>query len=224
MSEITQQPAAPLAMPILSRGKHKDPSRGACFMEYTALLAGEPFSDAPKCVDPELAAVLRKANDTLSNAHRSLLVPLLGRAIGLAVAPPAGARRGWRRWAPIGRRHDEEAARYTERTARLHQEVAVRFMAAVDFAPTGAEKRRYGRGKHLHGLFAYLMGEPTITGPSETYVRTLVERLYVLHDCYEQAMRELGLPRSTPQPTPDVEAAPGLAHRKPGHPAAFPGS
>ena len=29
-------------------------------MEYTALLAGEPFSDRPECVDPTLAAILRR--------------------------------------------------------------------------------------------------------------------------------------------------------------------
>ena len=52
-------------LPVLSRGKHRHPSRGACFMEYTALLAGEPFSDRPECVDPTLAAILRSANDSL---------------------------------------------------------------------------------------------------------------------------------------------------------------
>src|SRR5689334_25425534 len=79
----------PDGMPVLSRGKHRNPARGACFMEYTALLAGEPFSDAPRSVDAELAAVLRHANDTLSDADRPRLLPQLGRAIGLAVRPAA---------------------------------------------------------------------------------------------------------------------------------------
>src|SRR3954453_4127352 len=81
--------AVPDAMPVLSRGKHKNPSRGACFMEYTALLAGEPFTDAPRCVDRELAAVLRHANDPLPDAARPRLPPLLGRSMGVAGRPPA---------------------------------------------------------------------------------------------------------------------------------------
>src|SRR4051812_50201235 len=80
--------AVPDLMPVLSRGKHKDPSRGACFLEYTALLAGEPFSDEPACVDRELAAVLRRANDLLKDGDRPRLLALLGRAVGLAIAPP----------------------------------------------------------------------------------------------------------------------------------------
>ena len=74
----------PDSLPVLGRGRHRSPVRGACFLEYTSLLAGEPFSDAPHCVDRELAAVLRHANDVLSDADRPRLLPLLGRAIGLA--------------------------------------------------------------------------------------------------------------------------------------------
>ena len=92
-AEIRAMPL-PDAMPVLKRGRHKNQSRGACFMEYTALLAGEPFTDEPLCVDGELAAVLRGANDILSDVDRPLLVPLLGRAIGLAVDSPPPARRG----------------------------------------------------------------------------------------------------------------------------------
>src|SRR3954468_11557606 len=80
----------PDLLPVLSRGKHKNPSKGACFMEYTSLLAGERFSDSPQCVDPELASVLRDANDILGDEERPSLVPLLGRAIGLVVQWPDG--------------------------------------------------------------------------------------------------------------------------------------
>ena len=62
--------ALPDGLPVLGRGRHRSPSRGACFLEYTALLAGEPFSDEPACVDRQLAAVLRRANDVLSDADR----------------------------------------------------------------------------------------------------------------------------------------------------------
>ena len=68
-AEIRAMPL-PDAMPVLRRGRHKNQSRGACFMEYTALLAGEPFTNEPLCVDGELAAVLRGANDILSDVDR----------------------------------------------------------------------------------------------------------------------------------------------------------
>src|SRR3954451_22621426 len=80
----------PSSLPVLGHGKHRDPARGACFMEYTSVLAGEAFSGAPVCVDPELAAVLRGANDLLADAQRPLLLPFLGRAIGLVVIAPDG--------------------------------------------------------------------------------------------------------------------------------------
>src|SRR6185312_15571754 len=88
MAEFSPAATVPAGLPLLSRGKHRNPSRGACFMEFTSLLAGVPFSDDPCCVDGELASVLRGANDKLSDADRPRLLPLLGRAIGLAVEPP----------------------------------------------------------------------------------------------------------------------------------------
>jgi hypothetical protein len=73
----------PNAMPVLSWGGHSDPQQGACFMEYTSLLAGLPFSDTPACVDNELTTMMVWINDSLVDADRHLLVPLLGRGIGL---------------------------------------------------------------------------------------------------------------------------------------------
>ena len=46
---------APDGMPQLSRGKHRSPKTGACFMEFASFLAGEPWSDSPQCTDPMLA-------------------------------------------------------------------------------------------------------------------------------------------------------------------------
>ena len=69
-------------MPVLSAGKHRDPSDGACAMEYVSVLAGEPFSDEPHCTHPILAAVARGTNDALADADRHLMVPLIGRLLG----------------------------------------------------------------------------------------------------------------------------------------------
>lgn len=52
-------------------------------MEYTALLAGKPFSDSPDCVDSQITAFMIWCNDNLTNFDRQVLVPLLGRGIGL---------------------------------------------------------------------------------------------------------------------------------------------
>ena len=42
----------PVVLPILSRGKHRSPRKGACFMEFASLLAGERWSDHPAEVVP----------------------------------------------------------------------------------------------------------------------------------------------------------------------------
>ncbi|WP_344829386.1 hypothetical protein [Nonomuraea dietziae] len=42
-------------MPILSRGRHRNPRKGACFMELASYLAGERWSDHPACTHPLLA-------------------------------------------------------------------------------------------------------------------------------------------------------------------------
>jgi hypothetical protein len=176
----------PNGMPVLSRGKHKHPGRGACFMEYTALLAGEPFSDSPRCVDRELAAVLRHANDTLSDADRPRLLPLLGRSIGLAVRPSVPGP---------GESDEALVTRHARRTVRLHREVSARFMAAIGHQPTPDELRLHDDGRDVDDLFWYLMLEPTVLRTSAEYVDRLLDRLRLLHACYERAFDHLGLLR-----------------------------
>ena len=74
-------------LPRLATGNHTDPSQGACVMEYVSVLAGEPFTDAPACTHPVLAAAAIRVNDSLNDADRALLVPLIGRLFG---TPPTG--------------------------------------------------------------------------------------------------------------------------------------
>jgi hypothetical protein len=73
----------PALLPTLSRGKHRSPRKGACFMEFASLLAGERWSDHPACTHPLLAAVARHVNDHTSDAGRSRLVELIPSVIGL---------------------------------------------------------------------------------------------------------------------------------------------
>ena len=73
----------PDLLPVLSRGKHRNPRRGACFMEYASYLAGETWSDHPSCTDPALASLARMVNDCSSDAARGGLVTLIPSVIGL---------------------------------------------------------------------------------------------------------------------------------------------
>ncbi len=75
--------STPELMPVLSRGRHHNPKRGACFMEYASLLAGERWSDHPACTHPALGSLARAVNDCTSNAARGELVTLIPSVIGL---------------------------------------------------------------------------------------------------------------------------------------------
>jgi hypothetical protein len=73
----------PELLPILSRGKHRNPRKGACFMELASYLAGERWSDHPACTHPLLGALARHVNDCTSDAARPLLATLIPSVIGL---------------------------------------------------------------------------------------------------------------------------------------------
>jgi hypothetical protein len=77
-----------LAVPVLSRGKHRNPRKGACFMEFASYLAGEPWSDHPACTHPLLAGVARDVNDCTTDAGRFRLAPLIPSVIGLTPDDP----------------------------------------------------------------------------------------------------------------------------------------
>lgn len=74
----------PDQLPVLSRGKHRNPRKGACFMELASYLAGEHWSDHPSCTHPLLVALARGVNDYTSDAARSQLAELIPSVIGLA--------------------------------------------------------------------------------------------------------------------------------------------
>jgi hypothetical protein len=78
----------PQLVPVLSRGKHRNPRRGACFMEMASFLAGERWSDHPACTHPLLAALARHVNDRTSDANRQRLAGLIPSVIGLTSDDP----------------------------------------------------------------------------------------------------------------------------------------
>ena len=80
---MTSHVTMPELVPVLSRGKHRNARRGACFMEMASFLAGERWSDHPSCTHPLLAGLARLVNDTVSDQLRPRLVPLIPSVIGL---------------------------------------------------------------------------------------------------------------------------------------------
>src|SRR5919198_2105013 len=85
MSSHNRQPEL---LPTLSRGKHRSPRHGACFMEFASLLAGERWSDHPACTHPLLAAAARDINDHISDPGRAQLAELIPSVIGLTGDDP----------------------------------------------------------------------------------------------------------------------------------------
>ena len=78
----------PQFLPMLGRGRHRNPRRGACFMELASYLAGERWSDHPSCTHPLLARLARLVNDMTVDEERPRLAPLIPSVIGLTSADP----------------------------------------------------------------------------------------------------------------------------------------
>jgi len=76
-------PSTPDLMPVLSRGKHRNPKKGACFMELASYLAGEAWSDHPSCTHSLLASLARDINDHVGDYARTRLAPHIPEVIGL---------------------------------------------------------------------------------------------------------------------------------------------
>jgi len=75
--------SSPEMLPILSRGKHRSMRKGACFMEMASVLAGERWSDHPRCTQPLLAELARHVNDCTSDDNRHQLAELIPSVVGL---------------------------------------------------------------------------------------------------------------------------------------------
>jgi hypothetical protein len=80
---------SPDGLPMLDRGAHRSPERGACLMEYVSVLAGTRFSDHPSCTHPALAQLARVVNDEIVDpAARSRLAVLAPDLIGTRSRDP----------------------------------------------------------------------------------------------------------------------------------------
>jgi len=68
----------------LLKGAHDDAEAGMCLLEAVSYVAGEPFSDNPKCTSPVLGAFGRALNDVLPDDKRQALRDYIPSMIGTA--------------------------------------------------------------------------------------------------------------------------------------------
>ena len=105
----------------LERGGHTDPTSGSCLMERVSVIAGERFTDRPRCSLPALAALAQQVNDRVSDGARQSLLAL---APGLATSATDDPRASWALVAVCARRvlarrpDDRPAARLLRRSGR----------------------------------------------------------------------------------------------------------
>ena len=83
MKATTPSLTLPDVVPVLSAGKHRNPRKGACFMEMASYLAGERWSDHPSCTHPLLASLARLVNDSLPDRDRPRIVGLIPDVVGI---------------------------------------------------------------------------------------------------------------------------------------------
>lgn len=81
----------------LAKGEH-DPPNGefeACLLEAVSFVAGETWTDHPKCASPVISAFLRNWNDAMDDEDRQILAPLIPRLVGTAASPEVEEARAW---------------------------------------------------------------------------------------------------------------------------------
>lgn len=69
----------------LKKGSHKSIKDGGCIMELVGYMAGEGWSDHPKCACPILTEYAIRLNDNFTDEHRQKLrdfIPLLINSVG----------------------------------------------------------------------------------------------------------------------------------------------
>ena len=80
---------------ILGRGSHSSMEAGACVMEAVSFVAGEPWSDHPKCASKVIGAFMRTWNDDLDDAGRQKLKPYIVKLVGTAASEAIENKRAW---------------------------------------------------------------------------------------------------------------------------------
>ncbi len=84
---VQRQTKLDLGSVRLAPGSHSSPREGICAVELASMLAGEKFSDRPRCVCRVVAGYLRSLNDRVAHADRRLLISYAERAVGSRAGP-----------------------------------------------------------------------------------------------------------------------------------------
>ena len=79
---------------VLAHGAH-EPDHTFCVLEAVAWVAGEPWSDHPSCASRVIGAFLRNWNDSMGDADRQMLKPLIPRLVGTAASAKVETKRAW---------------------------------------------------------------------------------------------------------------------------------
>ena len=80
---------------ILGKGSHSSLDAGACVMEAVSFVAGEPWSDHPKCASKVIGAFMRTWNDDLDDAGRQKLKPYIHKLVGTKASAAIENKRAW---------------------------------------------------------------------------------------------------------------------------------
>ncbi|MBT8161046.1 MULTISPECIES: hypothetical protein [Arthrobacter] len=72
----------------LAKGSHVREEQGACVMEYVSMVAGEAFSDRPKCTEPVVFGYAWRANDNMTDDGRQRLLELVPRLLSASPLNP----------------------------------------------------------------------------------------------------------------------------------------
>ena len=79
----------------LKHGSHETPDDGMCVMEAVAYVAGEPFSDHPKCASRVLTRFCIRLNDRWSDEQRQKLKPFILRLAGTKASEEIERKRAY---------------------------------------------------------------------------------------------------------------------------------
>jgi hypothetical protein len=92
---MTTPPPLDIDTLTLSRGGHQAGDGQYCVMEAVAFIAGEPWTDHPKCASRVVGAFMRSWNDGLDDEQRQMLKPYVLRLAGTAGTPEQEDRRAF---------------------------------------------------------------------------------------------------------------------------------
>lgn len=222
-------PTVPEVLPVLSRGKHRNSRKGACFMEMASVLAGERWSDHPRCTHPLLGELARHVNDCTSDDNRQRLAVMIPSVVGLTSDDLRVDARIALRCAqvalPVAAAERQNVMAVSVLTAdcvlagldgRLVTELEPGSQAALDAAPGAAEwahdfVRRAGisvRGFRRHAApntvraAVHAVAEACVPDPDDVLRRLLAD---VIDDC-TRLVRAPAAPREQARPRSEARA------------------